>query len=134
MAHSRAAPNSGTSWQSYPGSVRKPSAASAPALPFDEDKPSNRCVNLHRDHPRPSLFELDFEKVRPRKWPGFAPPRATALCRRSVAYYCSAAYSAEQGIYRDEQGVRLETVRPVGTLMGVVTAQPPGMGGALQAL
>src|ERR1700737_738882 len=64
----------------------------APALPFDEDKPSNRCVNLHREHPRPSLFELDFEKVRPRKWPGFTPPRATALCRRSVAYYCTAAY------------------------------------------
>src|SRR5580704_15066089 len=36
----------------------------APALPFDEDKPSNRCVNLHREHPRPSLFESDFEKVR----------------------------------------------------------------------
>src|ERR1700730_14070785 len=65
----------------------------APALPFDEDKPSNRCVNLHREHPRPSLFESDFEKVRPRKWPGFTPPRATALCRRSVAYDCSAAYS-----------------------------------------
>ena len=64
----------------------------APALPFDEDKPSNRCVNLHREHPRPSLFESDFEKVRPRKWPGFTPPRATALCRRSVAYYCSAAH------------------------------------------
>src|ERR1700720_2699330 len=64
----------------------------ASALPFDEDKPSNRCVNLHREHPRPSLFESDFEKVRPRKWPGFTPPRATALCRRSVAYYCSAAY------------------------------------------
>ena len=64
----------------------------APALPFDEDKPSNRCVNLHREHPRPSLFESDFEKVRPRKWPGFTPPRATALCRRSVAYYCTAAY------------------------------------------
>jgi hypothetical protein len=57
----------------------------APALPFDKDKPSNRCVNLHREHPRPSLFESDFEKVRPRKWPGFTPPRATALCRRSVA-------------------------------------------------
>ena len=65
----------------------------APALPFDEDKPSNRCVNLHREHPRPSLFESDFEKVRPRKWPGFTPPRATALCRRSVAYYCTAAYT-----------------------------------------
>ena len=63
----------------------------APALPFDEDKPSNRCVNLHREYPRPSLFESDFEKVRPRKWPGFTPPRATALC--SVAYYCTAAYS-----------------------------------------
>jgi hypothetical protein len=25
--------------------------------------------------------------------PGFTPPRATALCRRSVAYYCSAAYT-----------------------------------------
>ena len=34
-----------------------------------------------------------FEKVRPRKWPGFTPPRATALCRRSVACYCSAAYT-----------------------------------------
>src|ERR1035437_6927379 len=64
----------------------------APALPFDEDKPSNRCVNLHREHPRPSLFESDFEKVQPRKWPGFTPPRATASCRRPVAYYCSAAY------------------------------------------
>src|ERR1700730_16062002 len=59
----------------------------APALPFDEDKPSNRGVNLHREHPRPPLFESDFEKVRPRKWPGFTPPRATSLCRRSVAYY-----------------------------------------------
>src|ERR1700730_8240461 len=48
----------------------------APALPFDKDKPSNRCVNLHREHPRPSLFESDFEKVPPRKWPGFTPPRA----------------------------------------------------------
>jgi hypothetical protein len=65
----------------------------APALPFDEDKPSNRCVNLHREHPRPSPFESDFKKVRPRKWPGFTPPRATASCRRSMAYYCSAAYS-----------------------------------------
>src|ERR1700732_2704211 len=65
----------------------------APPLPFDEDKPSNRCVNLHREHPRPSLFEPDFEKVRPRKWPGFTPPRATASCRRSMAYYCSAAWA-----------------------------------------
>src|SRR3984893_15525374 len=64
----------------------------APALPFDEDKPSNRCVNLHREYPRPPLFESDFEKVWPRKCPGFTPPRATALCRRSVAYYCTAAY------------------------------------------
>jgi hypothetical protein len=62
------------------------------ALPFDEDKPSNRCVNLHRKHPWQSLFESDFEKVWPRRWPGFTSPRATALCRRSVAYYCSAAY------------------------------------------
>jgi hypothetical protein len=45
--------------------------------------------------PRPSLFESDSEKVRPRKWPGFTPPRATALCRRSLAYYCSAAYSSK---------------------------------------
>jgi hypothetical protein len=27
------------------------------------------------------------------KWPGFTPPRATALRRRSVAYYCTAAYT-----------------------------------------
>jgi hypothetical protein len=67
----------------------------APALPFDKDKPSNRCVNLHRKHPRPSLFESDFAKVRPRKWPGLTPPRATASCRRSVAYYCSAAYTTD---------------------------------------
>src|SRR4030081_2654038 len=32
-----------------------------PALPFDEDKPSTRCVYLHREHPRPPLFESDFE-------------------------------------------------------------------------
>jgi hypothetical protein len=32
-------------------------------FPFDKDKPSNRCVNLHREHPRPSLYESDFEKV-----------------------------------------------------------------------
>jgi hypothetical protein len=57
-------------------------AASRLLFPFDEDKPSNRCVNLHREHPRPSLFELDFEKVRPRKRPGFIPPRVSALCRR----------------------------------------------------
>ncbi len=43
------------------------------------------------EHPQPSLFESDFKKGGPRKWPGFTPPRATALCRRSVAYYCSAA-------------------------------------------
>jgi hypothetical protein len=27
------------------------------------------------------------------KWPGFTPLRATALRRRSVAYYCTAAYT-----------------------------------------
>jgi hypothetical protein len=41
---------------------------------------------------RPATRKLDFEKVQPQKWPGFTPPRATALCRCSVAYYCSAAY------------------------------------------
>jgi hypothetical protein len=45
----------------------------------DEDKPSNRCVNLHREHPRPPLFDSDFEKVRPRKWPGFTPPRSRKM-------------------------------------------------------
>jgi hypothetical protein len=49
------------------------------------DRARARCVV--------QLFESDFEKVQPRKWPGFTPPRATALCRRSVAYYCTAAYS-----------------------------------------
>src|SRR3984893_18229560 len=62
-----------------------------PALPFDEDKPSNRCVNLHREHPRPPLFESDSKRfslesgrvllrhARPRyaaaPWPTIAPPR-----------------------------------------------------------
>ena len=27
--------------------------------------------------------------------PGFTPPRATASCRRSMAYYCSAAYNKQ---------------------------------------
>jgi hypothetical protein len=65
----------------------------APALPFDEDKPSNRRLNLHREHPRPPLFESMFGKGQPQKWPGFTPPRATASCRRSMAYNCSAAYT-----------------------------------------
>src|ERR1700731_4131799 len=56
-------------------------------------QPSNRCVNLNHEHPRPSLFESDFEQIQPRKWPVFTPPRATGLWRRLVAYYCSAAYT-----------------------------------------
>ena len=51
----------------------------APTLPFDENKPSNRRANLHREHRRPPLFESDFEKVRPRKWPGFTPPRSRKM-------------------------------------------------------
>ncbi|MFZ0496109.1 MAG: hypothetical protein WBD78_16600, partial [Methylocella sp.] len=29
--------------------------------------------------PRPSLFESVFEKVQPRKWPGFTPPRSRIM-------------------------------------------------------
>ena len=64
----------------------------ATALPLDENKPSNRRINLHRKHPRPPL-RIKVRKGSAQKWPGFTPPRATASCRRSVAYYCSAAYT-----------------------------------------
>ena len=63
----------------------------APALPFDKYKPSNCCVRLHCKHPRPPL-RIKVRKGSAQKWPGFTPPRATASCRRSMAYYCSAAY------------------------------------------
>src|ERR1700730_5924705 len=71
----------------------------APALPFDKDKPSNRCVNLHREHPRPSLFESEkrfglesgrvlLRHARPRHaaapWPTIAPPRT--LCPRQARH------------------------------------------------
>ena len=46
----------------------------APALPFDKDKPSNRCVSLHRKHPRPPL-RIKVRKGSAQKWPGFTPPR-----------------------------------------------------------
>jgi hypothetical protein len=57
------------------------------ALEFEEMP----LVARFHEHLRPSLFESDFEKGGPRKWLGFTSPHATALCRRSVAYYCSAA-------------------------------------------
>jgi hypothetical protein len=38
IAHTQAAPNSGTSWK--------------PTLPLDEYKPTNRRINFHRKHPR----------------------------------------------------------------------------------
>ena len=103
----------------------------APALPFDEDKPSNRCVNLHREHPRPSLFESDFEKVRPRKWPGFTPPRATALCRRSVAYYCTAAHRPRS--ITPCRSLRCPPRRPRGLdlNMGQFSVEKPGRPGQL---
>jgi hypothetical protein len=65
-----------------------------PALPFDEDKPSNRSVNLHSEHPRPPLFESDFEKVPPRKWPGLlrhARPRYAAAPWPTIAPPCTRA-------------------------------------------
>ncbi len=40
---------------------------------------------------RPEVLEFKGQSW-PRKWPDFMPPRATALCRRSAAYYCAAAY------------------------------------------
>jgi hypothetical protein len=46
---------------------------------------------LQCKHPRPPL-RIKARKGSAQKWPGFTPPRATASCRRSMAYYCSAAY------------------------------------------
>ena len=86
--------------------------------------------------PRPSLFESDFEKVRSRKWPGFTPPRATALRRRSVAYYCTAAYTLERSCRgpcrRREAQVRNSHATPVfwyslsGSLAEAGTSRSPG--------
>src|SRR6202022_2430879 len=88
----RAAPNSGTSWQSCLGSVRKP----APPRAGSSLRRRQTVEPLRKSPPRTSPaipLRIRLEKVQPRKWPGFTPPRATASCRRSVAYYCSAAYT-----------------------------------------
>jgi len=47
------------------------------------------------------------------KWPGFTPPRATALRRHSVAYYCTAAYTARRKASKGKPG--LEQVDLFGT-------------------
>ena len=78
-------------------------------------QPSNRCVNLHHEHPRPSLFESDFEQIQPRKWPVFTPPRATGLWRRLVAYYCYAAYT--YGFSSRFEGKPGTNKRPAGFLL-----------------
>jgi hypothetical protein len=65
----------------------------SPAVSFNEYKLPNRRVNLHREHPRPLPFESQFEDDQPQSWPGFTPPRAIALCRRSVADYRAAAHT-----------------------------------------
>src|SRR5438128_4438259 len=41
-----------------------------PALPFNKNKPSNRCVNLHCKHPRPS-FRIKVRKGSAPKVAGF---------------------------------------------------------------
>ena len=50
----------------------------APALPLDENKPSNRCISLHRKHPRPP-FRIKIRKGSAQKWPGFTPPRSRKM-------------------------------------------------------
>jgi hypothetical protein len=93
-AHSRAAPNTGTSWRLCPSSIPKP----APALPFGKNKTTNRCISLHRKFPRPPL-RIDVRKgsapkvagfysaTQPQNaaapWPNISPPH-TASSRRTI--------------------------------------------------
>jgi hypothetical protein len=82
-AHRGAAPNTGTSWRSYPGSIRKP----APARPLDEDKPSNRRINFQRKHPWPPSESM-FGKGQPPKVAGFysaTPPQNAAVPWPTIA-------------------------------------------------
>ena len=45
-----------------------------PALPFNENKLPDRCVNLHDKHPWPPL-RISIRKGSTQKWTGFTPPR-----------------------------------------------------------
>jgi hypothetical protein len=69
--HSWAAPYTGTSWRSYPGSIRKPAPPPRRLFPSTRIQTVEPSHKFHRKHPRPLIFESAFEKVQPRKWPGF---------------------------------------------------------------
>ena len=71
----------------------------APALTFDEYKSSNRCVRLHCRHLRPPLSESKIRKGSPESGRVLL-RHAAAKCRRSVAYYCSAAYTISYARHR----------------------------------
>jgi hypothetical protein len=45
-------------------------------------------------------LRIKVRKGSAQKWPGFTPPRATASCRRSAAYYYSAAYICISNIFK----------------------------------
>ncbi len=53
----------------------------APAVAIAENKPTNRCIDLHGKHPRPTPKQSAYQR------PGFTPPRS-AQCRRSSGWVC----------------------------------------------
>ena len=61
-----------------PAEPKHPSRFS-PAVPFVENKPPNRRVNLHNEHFRPLPPKSKFEKDQPQSWPGFTPPRSRTM-------------------------------------------------------
>ena len=85
----------------------------APALSLDENKPSNRCISLHRKHPRPP-FRIKIRKrsasqvagfysaTQPQNaaapWPTIAPPRTMSHgpCIRSTRLRCKLSESTQR--------------------------------------
>ncbi len=67
-----------------------------PAVALDEHKPPNRRVDLHREHPRPSLFESP-RKDQPLPLAGFYSATQRPYAAAPVADYCSAAYRFGRG-------------------------------------
>src|SRR4029453_11289318 len=89
-AHSQAAPNSGTSWQPSPGSIRKPAPPPAGSSPQQKQTVEPLRRSPLQTSPA-ALPNQDSERVSPESGRVLL-RHAAAKCRRSVAYYCSAAY------------------------------------------
>src|SRR5207245_8359061 len=90
-ARSRAAPNSDTSWRSSPGSIRKP--VPPPAGSSLQQKQTVEPLRKSPLQTSPAaLPNQGSKRVSPESGRVLL-RHAAAICRRSVAYYCSAAYS-----------------------------------------